>query len=126
MDYRDFIRAHRESGADITISALPMDEKRAQAFGVMNIDKTGRITAFGEKPKGEALKAFKCDTTILGLDKKRAEEMPYIASMGIYVFKKEAMEKLLQDDFPLANDFGSEVIPGAKDKGYHVQVRERG
>lgn len=122
MDYRDFIRAHRESGADITISALPMDEKRAQSFGVMNIDKTGRITAFGEKPKGDALKAFKCDTTILGLDKKRAEEMPYIASMGIYVFKKEAMDKLLQDDFPLANDFGSEVIPGAKDKGYHVQA----
>jgi len=122
MDYTDFIRKHRETGADITISAVPMDEKRATSFGVMNIDGTGRITAFGEKPKGDALKAFRCDTTILGLDAKRAAEMPYIASMGIYVFKKAAMEKLLVDDFPLANDFGSEVIPGARDKGYHVQA----
>jgi hypothetical protein len=48
--------------------------------------------------------------------------MPYIASMGIYVFKKDVMEKLLQNDFPMANDFGGEVIPGAKDKGYHVQA----
>jgi glucose-1-phosphate adenylyltransferase len=122
MDYSDFIRKHRESGADITVSAVPMDEKRATSFGVMNIDKTGRIIAFGEKPKGDALKAFKCDTTVLGLDAKRAQEMPYIASMGIYVFKKDVMEKLLQSDFPMANDFGGEVIPGAKDKGYHVQA----
>ena len=122
MDYTDFIRKHRETGADITVSAVPMDEKRATSFGVMNIDAKGRITAFGEKPKGDALKAFKCDTTILGLDKKRAAEMPYIASMGIYVFKKDVMEKLLQSDFPMANDFGGEVIPGAKDKGYHVQA----
>ena len=91
----------------------------------MNIDKTGRIVAFGEKPKGDAMKAFACDTTVLGLDKAKAAEMPYIASMGIYVFKKSAMEQLLTKDFPLANDFGSEVIPGAKDKGYHVQARNR-
>ena len=48
--------------------------------------------------------------------------MPYIASMGIYVFKKSVMEKLLTQDFPTANDFGGEVIPGAKDKGYKVQA----
>jgi glucose-1-phosphate adenylyltransferase len=122
MDYTDFIRKHRETGADITVSAVPMDEKRATSFGVMLIDNTGRITNFGEKPKGAALHAFKCDTTVLGLDAKRAQEMPYIASMGIYVFKKDVMEKLLQNDFPMANDFGGEVIPGAKDKGYHVQA----
>ena len=122
MDYTDFIRKHRESGADITVSAVPMDEKRATSFGVMNIDGQGRITAFGEKPKGAALHAFKCDTTVLGLAPDRAAAMPYIASMGIYVFRKDVMEKLLTSDFPLANDFGGEVIPGARDKGYHVQA----
>jgi glucose-1-phosphate adenylyltransferase len=74
MDYKAFIRAHRESGADITVSAVPMDPKRATSFGVMLIDGQGKITAFGEKPKGDALLAFKCDTTILGLDAKRAAE----------------------------------------------------
>jgi len=122
MDYKAFIRAHRESGADITVSAVPMDPKRATSFGVMLIDGKGKITAFGEKPKGDALLAFKCDTTILGLDAKRAAEMPYIASMGIYVFKKDAMERLLQSDYPEANDFGSEIIIGATQKGYHVQA----
>merc|ERR1740138_829017 len=48
--------------------------------------------------------------------------MPYIASMGIYVFKREAMLKLLSEDFPSANDFGSEVIPGAKDIGMNLQA----
>lgn len=56
MDYSRFIKCHRENNADITIAALPMDEKRATAFGLMKIDDTGRIIEFAEKPKGEALK----------------------------------------------------------------------
>ena len=99
-----------------------MDERRAAAFGVMKIDNTGRIVEFAEKPKGDKLKAMACDTTILGLDKASAQEMPYIASMGIYVFKKSVMEELLTKTFPTANDFGSEIIPGAKDKGLRVQA----
>jgi glucose-1-phosphate adenylyltransferase len=39
--------------------------------------------------------------------------MPYIASMGIYVISKHVMLQLLRDQFPGANDFGSEVIHGA-------------
>uniref|UniRef100_A0A7S3XD24 Glucose-1-phosphate adenylyltransferase n=1 Tax=Picocystis salinarum TaxID=88271 RepID=A0A7S3XD24_9CHLO len=122
MDYEAFIQKHRESGADVTVSAVPMDERRAEAFGLMKIDGTGRITDFAEKPSGDALKAMAVDTTILGLDEERAKEMPYIASMGIYVFKAQAMLDLLTRYFPQANDFGSEIIPGAKDSGMHVQA----
>ncbi|KAJ3693211.1 hypothetical protein LUZ60_008691 [Juncus effusus] len=122
MDYEKFIQAHRESNADITVSALPMDERRATAFGLMKIDDEGRIMEFAEKPKGDQLKAMKVDTTILGLDEERAKEMPYIASMGIYVFSKDAMLNLLRDKFPDANDFGSEVIPGATNVGMRVQA----
>ncbi|KAL0407169.1 UNVERIFIED_CONTAM: Glucose-1-phosphate adenylyltransferase small subunit, chloroplastic [Sesamum latifolium] len=117
MDYAKFIQAHRETDADITVAALPMDEKRATAFGLMKINEEGRIIEFAEKPKGEQLKAMRVDTTILGLDEERAKEMPYIASMGIYVFSKDAMLNLLRDKFPGANDFGSEVIPGATSIG---------
>eukprot|EP00238_Polyblepharides_amylifera_P004644 CAMPEP_0196583516 /NCGR_PEP_ID=MMETSP1081-20130531/43877_1 /TAXON_ID=36882 /ORGANISM="Pyramimonas amylifera, Strain CCMP720" /LENGTH=457 /DNA_ID=CAMNT_0041904435 /DNA_START=204 /DNA_END=1577 /DNA_ORIENTATION=+ len=122
MDYEFFIAKHRESGADITVGAVPMDEERAAAFGLMKIDDTGRIIDFAEKPEGDELKAMQVDTTILGLDAERAADMPYIASMGIYVFKRECMESLLSEHFPLANDFGSEVIPGAKDIGMHIQA----
>uniref|UniRef100_A0A7S0WIY1 Glucose-1-phosphate adenylyltransferase n=1 Tax=Pyramimonas obovata TaxID=1411642 RepID=A0A7S0WIY1_9CHLO len=122
MDYQEFIAKHREVSADITVGAVPMDEERAAAFGLMKIDDTGKIIDFAEKPTGEALKAMEVDTTILGLDEERAKEMPYIASMGIYVFRKEAMDDLLKQHFPTANDFGSEVIPGAKDLGMHVQA----
>ncbi|KAF6164546.1 hypothetical protein GIB67_025372 [Kingdonia uniflora] len=117
MDYEKFIQAHRETDADITVAALPMDEKRATAFGLMKIDEEGRIIEFVEKPKGEQLKAMKVDTTILRLYDERAKEMPYIASMGIYVVSKNVMLNLLRDKFPGANDFGSEVIPGATSIG---------
>lgn len=48
--------------------------------------------------------------------------MPHIASMGIYVIKADAMRKLLSEAYPDANDFGSEVIPGAVEQGMRVQA----
>ncbi|MBA0605602.1 hypothetical protein Godav_018158, partial [Gossypium davidsonii] len=48
--------------------------------------------------------------------------MPYIASMGIYVVSKNVMLDLLREKFPGANDFGSEVIPGATSIGMRVQA----
>ena len=48
--------------------------------------------------------------------------MPYIASMGIYVVSKNVMLDLLRDKFPGANDFGSEVIPGATSIGMRVSI----
>lgn len=52
-----------------------------------------------------------------------AAEKPYIASMGIYVTKASALKELLEQHMPDANDFGNEVIPGARKMGYPVQVR---
>ena len=113
MDYMQFVQAHVDSGADITVSALPMDDSRASDFGLMKIDNTGRIIDFAEKPKGAERDAMKCDTTVLGLSAAEAAKSPYIASMGIYVFKKSVMVNLLNYRFPEANDFGSEIIPAA-------------
>jgi ADP-glucose pyrophosphorylase len=48
--------------------------------------------------------------------------MPHIASMGIYVVKADVMRKLLMTAYPSANDFGSEIIPGAVDLGMRVQA----
>lgn len=71
MNYQDFLLKHRKTGADITVAALPSDEKKATAFGLMKIDDSGRIIDFAEKPTGDALRAMRVDTTILGLDAER-------------------------------------------------------
>ncbi|KAG2448228.1 hypothetical protein HYH02_006813 [Chlamydomonas schloesseri] len=122
MDYRDFVRKHRDSGAAITIAALPCAEKEASAFGLMKIDDAGRVVEFAEKPKGEALTKMRVDTSILGVDPATAAAKPYIASMGIYVMSAKALRELLLNRMPGANDFGNEVIPGAKDAGFKVQA----
>jgi glucose-1-phosphate adenylyltransferase len=114
MDYSKFVQRHRETNADITLSVIPIDEKRASSFGLMKIDDNGRIIDFKEKPTGKELKAMQVDTTTLGLSPEDAKKKPYIASMGIYVFKKAVLEKLLEDN-PDQTDFGKEIIPGAAD-----------
>ncbi|CAI0559865.1 unnamed protein product [Linum tenue] len=121
MDYMDFVQNHRQSGADITISSLPIDDKRASDFGLMKIDNKGRVLSFSEKPRGKELKAMAVDTTVLGLSKDEAVKKPYIASMGVYLFKKEILLNLLRWRFPTANDFGSEIIPASASE-YHVKA----
>ncbi|MBD2727459.1 glucose-1-phosphate adenylyltransferase [Nostoc sp. FACHB-892] len=120
MDYRQFIQRHRETGADITLSVIPIDERRASDFGLMKIDDSGRVIDFSEKPKGEALIQMRVDTSVLGLSKEQAQQQPYIASMGIYVFKKEVLFKLLREGIE-RTDFGKEIIPDAS-KDYNVQA----
>lgn len=120
MDYRHFIQRHRETGADITLSVIPIDERRASDFGLMKIDDSGRVIDFSEKPKGEALIKMRVDTSVLGLTKEQAQQQPYIASMGIYVFKKEVLFKLLKEGLE-RTDFGKEIIPDAS-KDYNVQA----
>ena len=112
MNYADFIHRHRETKADITISVVPMNEARAYDFGLMEIDEKGRVTAFSEKPKGNALTSMRVDTTVLGLPPEEAERSPFIASMGIYVFEKRVLHDLL-NQAPDQTDFGREILPAA-------------
>jgi glucose-1-phosphate adenylyltransferase len=120
MNYVEFIERHRATKADITLSVVPVDAARASDFGLMKIDNKGRVTSFSEKPKGEALRPMTVDTTLLGLTGDKARELPYIASMGIYVFEKQVLFDLL-NEAPERTDFGREIIPDALKK-YNVQA----
>ena len=120
MNYVDFIQRHRDTKADITLSVVPVDERGASEFGLMKIDKNGRVTSFSEKPKENVLQAMRVDTTVLGLPAKKAKEFPYIASMGIYVFEKQVLLDLLKAA-PDRTDFGREIIP-ASTGDYNVQA----
>ncbi|KAK3431824.1 hypothetical protein EUGRSUZ_E03793 [Eucalyptus grandis] len=110
MNYMNFVQKHIDTNADITVSCVPMDDSRASSCGLMTIDRIGRIIQFAGKPKGNELKAMQVDSTLLGLSKQDAVNLPYIASMGIYVCKTDVLLKLLRWSYPSCNDFGSEII----------------
>jgi len=112
MDYRHFLQRHHETGADVTVSVIPCEARSASEFGLLKTDENGRIVEFKEKPKGDELLAMQVDTMRLGLDANEAARRPYLASMGIYVFKYDHLEQLLADD-PKGIDFGKHVIPAA-------------
>jgi len=116
MDYRQFLARHWDSDADVTVSVTPCDESAATDFGLLKADASGRIIEFKEKPKGEELQSMRVDTTQLGLNAAEAEARPFLASMGIYVFKYDRLEQLLRDD-PAGDDFGREIIPSAIKSG---------
>ena len=120
MDYRKFLDRHYETNADITISVIPIVPDSASEFGLLRTDKDGRVIEFREKPTGEALEAMRVDTTSFGLSTDEAAARPYLASMGIYVFKYDRLEEVLAAD-QTRLDFGKEVIPGSI-HNYKVQA----
>jgi len=119
MDYREFIRHHEQTGAHVTVSVVPTDESRASSFGLLKTNDGGQIVEFREKPPADQLHTMRVDTTHLGLGPGDAERRPYIASMGVYLFKFDVLRELLRDGKYV--DFGKEVIPAAIDK-YQVQA----
>lgn len=119
MDYHPFIDLHRSTRADVTIPVIAVDQSIASNYGLIKINEKKRIVNFVEKPKGDALQAMQVDTQMLGLSREEAVKRPYIASMGIYAFKREVLLDLLQDHAEM-KDFGKEIIPEAI-KNYRVQ-----
>ncbi|XP_057953190.1 glucose-1-phosphate adenylyltransferase large subunit 1-like [Malania oleifera] len=113
MNYMELLQNHIDRQAEITVSCVPVGGSRVSDYGLMKIDSRGRVIHFAEKPKGDDLKAMQADTAILGLSPQDALKSPYIASMGVYVFKMDILLKLLRWRYPTSNDFGSEIIPSA-------------
>jgi glucose-1-phosphate adenylyltransferase len=112
MDYEIMLREHLDSGADVTIGCLTVPRMEATAFGVMDVDETGRITAFLEKPK---------DPPSIPGDPEHA-----LASMGIYVFDWAFLRDLLirdAEDKNSSHDFGHDIIPDIVKNGRAIAHR---
>jgi glucose-1-phosphate adenylyltransferase len=111
MDLQEVIEQHREVGAEITVATLAVKAAETPALGIMQIDTTGRVTKFLEKPKDPALlEPFKMPQEIRTKVGVPAGDDLYLASMGIYVFNRSVITDLL--DNPLS-DFGKHIIPHA-------------
>ncbi|MFZ4598359.1 MAG: glucose-1-phosphate adenylyltransferase [Terrimicrobiaceae bacterium] len=119
MDYRDMLRQHVETKADITMATIPVERLAARDFGIMVTDEDRRIREFVEKPKADAvLDGLRIPTDLLKKIGQPPEADLYQASMGIYIFNRSVLEACLDNDLV---DFGKNVIPAAISK-YQVMA----
>ncbi len=92
--YRNMIAYHRSQAADATVAVYSVPREEAHRFGVLDLDRSGRIIDFQEKPK--------------------EPRSPWV-SMGIYCFNKDVLVEQLQADADLGDkskhDFGRDIIP---------------
>jgi glucose-1-phosphate adenylyltransferase len=118
MDYRQMVRDHLEHDADITIAVMPCSAEEIAAFGAVRVDPRGRIVEFREKPENaEARAGMEVSPALLEEKGVRADQ-PYLASMGVYIFRREALiDSLASEDV----DFGGDIIPAQVDRR-HVQA----
>ena len=100
MDYERMLVQHVNSGADVTVACVELPVSEAKGFGIMGVDDRDRIVSFVEKPE-------------------HPPEMPdrpgwAMASMGIYVFRREFLNEQLRRDAAdphSSRDFGRDLIP---------------
>jgi len=120
MDYRKLIDTHINSGADVTISCMPVTREAARGFGVMRLDDTGRVTGFLEKPQTDKeIDLVRMDPEWIDAQGVDSKGRDCLASMGIYIFNRETLlDVLTKTDY---RDFGKEVFPAAI-RTRHVQM----
>jgi len=109
MDYRAMIAQHVQTGAELTIATIPVAREQARSLGIMHIEEDRRIKSFVEKPTDPAvLNSLKLERDWyprLGINDERDL---FLASMGIYVFNREVLRPLLDNQH---TDFGKHIIP---------------
>lgn len=115
MDFGSMFRIHEKEGADISIATIPVTEHEATEFGILKADEQNKIISFIEKPALDILPDWVSETT----ESMKESGRNYLASMGIYLFKKQVLFDLLETHKKDATDFGKEIIPFAI-KDYQV------
>ncbi len=112
MDVSQMLGFHKNNGADLTISAIPIPIEEAHEFGIIEVDDEWRLTNFVEKPK-EKPKSIPGNPNMC------------LASMGNYIFDKDVLLRALDEDFNVetsSHDFGKNVIPMLLKEGRRIFV----
>lgn len=112
MNYNELATKMSETDADAVVATIPVSKQDAKGFGIMKISGKGQITAFVEKPqKEEELSSLALDETAKKNLDINERSKNYLASMGIYLFKKDVLLDILSDEAKI--DFGKDIIPTA-------------
>ena len=122
MDFQEMIDNHVKRKADISIATIPVNAKEATEFGILKKGEGGIIEAFIEKPNAELLSDWVSDTG----EAMQTQGRNYLASMGIYIFGRQVLFDLLQEEVKDATDFGKEIIPYSISKHNVVSFQYEG
>ncbi|MGA2345863.1 MAG: glucose-1-phosphate adenylyltransferase [Candidatus Sulfotelmatobacter sp.] len=101
MDYGKMMKQHQDSAADITLATIQVDPDQTRHFGVVDVDKDGRINGFQEKPKVTELRS-------------QLNPEKVAASMGVYLFNADVLIPVLLKDAEnpqSSHDFGKDILP---------------
>lgn len=107
MDYSALVDFHVANGGDLTIATIPVNGQDATGFGILKANEQSEITSFIEKPDSEEVLNWASDVS----EPMQKQGRHYLASMGIYVFSRGVLGKLLTENPGM--DFGKEIIPDA-------------
>lgn len=144
MDYQKLIKAHRNSNADITIVALNAKTDQDPGFGLLKVNSENQLIEFSIKAEKETISSTSVSCSLSNYKtcflfalvsaylrsshlqakySSKSNNAAYgnIPSMGIYLINRDIMSRLVNEHFPEANDFGSEVIPAAISIGMKVR-----
>jgi glucose-1-phosphate adenylyltransferase len=99
MDYQPMLHAHEASGADLTVAVRRVNPHETHRYGIVTTGADDRIIDFREKPR---------------------RSLETLASMGIYVFRREVLVELLENGDYV--DFGKHVLPAMIKQGRHVRA----
>lgn len=102
MDVQQMVKYHKSLNADLTVAAIRVQKEQAHHFGIIEIDDSGRMIGFTEKPSAKDAKTIPGDPNHV------------LASMGNYIFKTDILLKALEDDAEItdsSHDFGRDIIP---------------
>ncbi|ARN76577.1 glucose-1-phosphate adenylyltransferase [Nonlabens spongiae] len=105
MDFNKMIKAHEKSGAEISVATIPVNAKDATSFGILKSDENNLITSFTEKPSSDKLPGWESEVS----EEMQEKGRHYLASMGIYIFNRDLLVELMEDESTV--DFGKEIIP---------------
>ncbi|HEV3270990.1 MAG TPA: glucose-1-phosphate adenylyltransferase [Candidatus Methylacidiphilales bacterium] len=115
MNFRAVLEQHIKSGADVTVATIPVSRSDARSFGIMQIDGEERITRFVEKPQEDPLlDTLRMDGSIRDKLGIYGGDDLLLASMGIYVFNRDVLDKALAGKHV---DFGKHIIPNLISSG---------
>ena len=99
MDYNPMYAFHRSHPGGVTVAVKDVPWEMTNQFGILGADARARVTTFEEKPKNARSN---------------------LASMGIYIFRRSLLEKVLREDArdpASAHDFGRSILPRLVEEG---------
>ncbi|MEF8699537.1 MAG: glucose-1-phosphate adenylyltransferase [Candidatus Accumulibacter sp. UW20] len=131
MDVRQMVDFHLESGADVTVAALPVPIAAASAFGIIDASGDGTIRSFLEKPAypapmpGDPARAFASTGNYIFSTRVLIEALREGHRRGEKDFGKDLLPRLIETHRVLAYDFAGNRIPGiraSEEPGYWRDV----